>query len=454
VPESTPKDRNFQRKIEGNTIMEYSPISEEHFMELVGVDSFPLVVKVKRDFPDLSLKDVSASINEAMRSSGIPELIQPGEQIAVTAGSRGIDRIGDVIRVIGEVIREQGAEPFVVPAMGSHGGATADGQKAMVEELGAAEEVTGVPIRSSMKTVEIGSIPSGAKVFIDRTAFESNGIIAVNRVKPHTSLIGKYGSGLCKMLVVGLGKSEGAAAFHRLGPLELERLLPEMARMVMEKAPVIGGVSLVEDARDKLAIVKAVTSNDIPHLDAELLEEAGRMMPRLPFDELDVLVVEEMGKNISGTGMDANVIGRRGIRLVPDPPSPRIRRIAVLGLSEKAHGNAHGIGMADVVTQRIAQAIDWEATHANALASSFPEKGMLPLTFPTDRDAVSAALTTSWAPDTRRARMVVIKNTLALEKMLVSESLIEEAKKMEDIEQKGELGPLPFSADGQLAVEW
>jgi len=423
-------------------------------MEQSNMDSFPTVAKLKRHFPDLSLKDVAASVVEAMRSSGICDCIKRDQRIAITAGSRGIDRIGAVIRAIGEVVRGQGAEPFVVPAMGSHGGATAEGQKAMLEELGIDKSVTGAPIRSSMDTVEIGRAASGAPVFADRTAFESDGIIAVNRIKPHTSLVGKYGSGLCKMLVVGLGKHDGATAFHRLGPIELEKLLPEMAQMVIRKAPVIGGIGLVEDARDKLAVIKAAMPNEIPNLDAELLDEACKLMPRLPFDEIDVLVVGQMGKDISGTGMDANVIGRRGIRLVPDMPSPRIRRIAVLGLSDHARGNAHGIGMADVITQRLADAIDWKATRANALASSFPEKGMLPLAFPTDREAISAALATCWVADTRSARMVVIKNTLALDKVLVSESLIEEAMKNDDIEQEGELGSLPFDKNEYLLVEW
>ena len=423
-------------------------------MELPGAESFPRFAKIKRNFPDLSIKDIDGAVREAMQRSGIAGGIRPKSNIAITAGSRGIKNIVEVLRAAGDFVRERGANPFIVPAMGSHGGATAPGQKALLAELGISENTVGMPVRSNMETVEIGHTVGGTPVFTDRIAFDSDGIIAVNRVKPHTSLVGALGSGICKMLAVGLGKEPGASAFHRLGPIELEKILPEMARIVIEKAPIIGGVGLVEDAWDNLSIVKGALPRDILRVDEELVNEACRLMPRLPFDELDVLVFEEMGKDISGTGMDANVIGRRGIRLVPDIPTPRIRRIVVLGLSAHSQGNAHGIGLADIVTERLAKAIDWAVTRENALASSFPEKGMLPLAFPTDREAIAAALMTAWVADTRRARMVITRNTLALDKLYISESLLEKAIEKDGIEKEGDLIPLKFNENGLLISKW
>ena len=420
-------------------------------MELPDTSLFPRVVNVRRLFPELSVDNIAAVVHGEMASCGIENKIEAGMKIAVTAGSRGIDRIGEVLRAVGEVVRSRGAEPFIVPAMGSHGGATARGQEEMLEGLGISEITTGMPLKSSMETVKIGTVED-TPVFMDKNAFSSDGIIVVNRAKPHTSIIGKYGSGLRKMMVVGLGKRDGAASFHGLGPAELKKLLPRMARIIMEKAPILGGVGLVEDSNDKLSIIKAAMPDAIPKLDSELLDESAKLMPRLPFDAIDVLVVREMGKDISGTGMDVNITGRFGVRLSPDLPSPRVKRIVILGLSAGSRGSAHGMGMADITTERMVEQIDWAATRENSMASSFPERARLPLAFPSDRDAVEAALATSWIPDISKARLVVIKNTLAMGKLIVSESLIEEIEEKEDAEIMGEPTSLSFDDEGWLTT--
>lgn len=419
-----------------------------------SLTDFPKVVKIRRMFQSLAISDVAEAVREKIISSGLLGQVRPGADVAVTAGSRGIDRIAQVLRAVGEVVKSRGGKPFIVPAMGSHGGAAAAGQVKALRDMGVTEESVGMPIKSSMETVKIGEVSGGAPVFIDKIAFESDGIIAVNRIKPHTSFSGKYGSGLCKMLVVGLGKEVGATAFHKMGPLELSHRVPEMAELIIRKAPILGGVALVEDYHDKIAVIEAVTADKILAKDSELLEEANRLLPRLPFDDLDVLVVGEMGKNISGTGMDANVIGRYGIRLIPDPPAPRIKRIVVLGLTKESDGNANGIGMADIVTERLVKSIDWEATRKNVMASSFPEKAMLPISFPTDEEAIAAALNTSWIRDAGAARLAIIQNTLQLGRLLASESLIDEIGRQTDIEIMSDPFELMFDENGNLDSGW
>ncbi len=408
---------------------------------------------IHRSFPDSAIEDVPLAVRRAMEKAEVGDRVQPGARIALAAGSRGIDRIAEVFKAAGEILRGMGAKPFVVAAMGSHGGATPHGQKKVLEDMGKSEDSVGMPVISDMKTVEIGKV-GDVPVFVDEAALKADGVLAINRIKPHTSVVGNYGSGLCKMLVVGLGKKDGAERFHRLGPDELEKYLPEMAGLIIEKANVIGGLGLVEDSRDKLSVIEAAKPEDIPELDRELLEKAEEMMPRLPFDELDVLVVCRMGKDVSGTGMDANVIGRRGIRTIPDPPSPRIRRIAALGLTEKSGGNAHGIGMADFVTEKLINSVDWDATRSNAMASSFPEKGMAPLAMASDREAIEAALQTAWVRGTASARMVIIKNTLQLDKIMVSKPLLDEVSKREDVTRESDPGPLQFNKNGDLIMVW
>jgi len=415
--------------------------------------ALPLMAIVRRRFRDSSIDDVPSAVRQALDEVRTSDFVRPGARIALTAGSRGIDRIAEVLRAVGESLRGMGAEPFVVAAMGSHGGATPRGQRKVLEGMGIREDHVGMPVVSDMKTVKIGSV-GDVPVFVDEAAMKADGVVVVNRIKPHTSVVGDYGSGLCKMLVVGMGKRDGAESFHRLGPGELEKYLPEMAALVIEKADVIAGLGLVENFHDKLSVIEAAGPKDIPGLDVRLLKRAAEMMPQLPFEDLDVLVVCEMGKDISGTGMDANVIGRRGIRGVPDPPSPRIGRIAVLGLTEGTRGNAHGMGMADFVTERLIRGVDWNATRANAMTSSFPEKGMAPLAMSSDRQAIEAALQTAWIRDTARARMAIIKNTLRLEKMMVSESLMDEVSKLDDVTRESDPAPLQFNRKGELIADW
>jgi len=403
----------------------------------------PEVVPVQQNFEDRRIDDVAAALAEAAAAAGLAGRIRRGAQVAVTAGSRGIDRMPEVLREAGRLVRDSGGIPFVVPAMGSHGGATAEGQLRLLAGLGVTEKSVHMPIRSSMDTVEVGRTDSGAPVLVDKIAAGAGGILVINRVKPHTSIMeGPHHSGIAKMLVVGLGKRDAAAAFHRLGPMKMARLLPAMARELLGRLPVIGGIGLVEDAFDHLAEIRGAGPEGFMDLDGELLARAASLMPRLPFDDVDVLVVDEVGKDISGTGMDANVVGRRCIRLVPDPAAPRITRIVALALSPGAGGNAHGIAMADFITDGLARQIDWKATLENAMATQFPEKARLPVALPDGKGAVQAALATCWVEDPSRVRLVRIRNTRELSRLHVSAALLDEVRANPALEITGSAGPL------------
>jgi hypothetical protein len=403
----------------------------------------PAVFPVSQSFEDRRIDDAAAALRKAAARSGLAGRIRPGTEVAITAGSRGIDRFPEILREAGDLVRDAGAVPFVVPAMGSHGGATAEGQRRLLAGLGITEESVSMPIRSSMDTVEVARTESGTPVVVDRLAAGAGGILVINRVKPHTSIMeGPHHSGIAKMLVVGLGKRDAAAAFHRLGPVMMAGLLPAMARELLGRLPVLGGIGLVEDARDHLAEIRAAGPEDFLDMDRELLETAASLMPRLPFEEIDVLVVDEVGKDISGTGMDANVVGRRCMRLTADPASPRITRIAALALSEGAGGNAHGIAMADFITEGLARRIDWMATLENAMATQFPEKARLPIALPDEKQAVQAALATCWVEYPARARLVRIKNTRELAGLLVTAPLLDEVKANPSLELDGPARPL------------
>jgi hypothetical protein len=409
----------------------------------IPLQGLPSVFPVTQNFEDRRIPDAAAALRQALSAAGLAGRIRPGTHVAITAGSRGIDRFPEILREAGRLVRDAGAVPFVVPAMGSHGGATARGQVRLLAGLGITEATVDMPIRSSMDTVEVGRTDSGAPVVVDRHAAEAGGILVINRVKPHTSIMeGPHRSGIAKMLVVGLGKRDAAAAFHQRGPMAMARLLPAMARELLARLPVLGGIGLVEDAFDHLAEIRAAGPESFLDLDEELLARAESLMPRLPFEEIDVLVVDEVGKDISGTGMDANVIGRMCIRGVPDPAVPRITRIAALALSGGAGGNAHGIAMADFITEYLARQIDWKATLENAMATQFPEKVMLPLAMPDGKRAVQAALATCWIENPLEARLVRIRSTRDLDGLLVSPALLDEVKANPDLEVAGPARPL------------
>lgn len=375
--------------------------------------------------------------------------------MAVGVGSRGITNIGAIVRAVLDVLRAAGAKPFIFPAMGSHGGATPEGQTEVLASYGITESSTGAPIRASMEVREIGIAECGACVFGSVAALEADHIVLINRIKPHTDFFGSLGSGLVKMSVIGLGKKIGAESMHgaasRLGH---ERVIRDMARVALSKTRILCGVAILEDQRHETNAIEVIPANEIESREGPLLEQARELMPRLPFEEIDLLIVDRIGKNISGAGLDPNVVGR-GVNgylssLAREGRSaPFIRRIFVRDLTPETHGNAIGIGMADITTTRLAKSIDLNITYTNALTALTPQSAKIPIYFETDRECVERALISLAIEDTSAARVVRISDTLNLATMEISQSLAPEIRG--DLVVESAFETMRFNADGNLA---
>jgi len=410
------------------------------------------MLPVRQKFEAPQVADVAAATRSALEP--LRGRVTPGMTIAVTAGSRGIHDKPEVLRATGEWLRSVGAEPFIVPAMGSHGGATAEGQIEMLHSLGVTEESMGMPIRATMDTVDLGRVEDGPAAHLDANAAGADGIIAVNRVKAHTDFSGEVESGVGKIVAIGLGKQRGAEGIHRYGPANLGVWVPRVARRVLDTGKVLGGLAIVENAYDRAAKIALLEPGDIAGPgEAELLREAKTLMARLPFDELEVAVIDEMGKNISGSGMDTNVIGRMMIRGSAEFDRPRIANIAVLDVTDASHGNAIGVGLADFIPFRILEKIDLRSAYVNAMTSGLggPQRGQIPMAFPTDRDAIAAALLTCGRADLERARVVRMRSTLDLEHLLVSESMRAAVEADDRLSVSGDPVPMGFDAEGGIA---
>ncbi len=378
------------------------------------------LTRVRQSFPERRLADLEATL--ARELPALADRLAPGRRIAVAVGSRGIR---DIVPIVGQVVafvKERGAEPFLVPAMGSHGGASAEGQRAILEGYGITAESVGAPIRSSMETVEIARGECSCAVYMDRLAHESDGVILVNRIKPHTDYRGSYDSGLVKMCVIGLGKHAQALEIHRRGIDGLKVLMPAAARDILRTGAIVGGIGIVEDAYDNTMAVRALPAERIMADEPGLLELARENMPRLPLDDIDVLVVDRLGKDISGVGMDPNIIGRMAIRGEPEFERPRVKSIIVRDVSEGSHGNALGIGLADIITRRLYEKIDFAPMYENVYTSTFLERAKVPVVAETDAKALAFALRASWLPDPADAIIVRIADTLHIDSLLVSPS--------------------------------
>lgn len=414
---------------------------------LVRHVALPRMVPVRQIFEDNALPDVEASLREALRAAGSFGIAR-GARIAVGVGSRGLADLPLLVRVTVDELKRLGAAPFVVPAMGSHGGATAEGQAAQLAALGVTEESVGCPVRSSMDTVELGRLPNGLPILMDRLAMEADGIAVINRVKPHTSFSGPIESGLAKMITIGLGKQKGADSCHALGFGTMAENVVEMARIKIAKAPILFGVATVENAYDRIARVEVVPAGRILAREPELLAEARASMPRILFNPLDVLIVDRIGKEYSGTGADPNITGRAGTPYLE--VTQQVGKMAILDLSAKTRGNATGLGLADVCTRRLFDKIDFAATYANHITSTVLAGGKIPLIMDSDSLAVRVAAKTCNAPDPTRLRIVRLPNTLHLEHIRISEALLDEARDNPAIAIAGEPRDWPFDADGAL----
>jgi hypothetical protein len=407
----------------------------------------PPMYRIRQNLDAEEIADLAEALGSALSAKALAGRIRPGMRVAVTAGSRGIDRIAEVLRLTVAWLHSLGANPFIVPSMGSHGGQPPEGPVNLLAALGITQETVGAPVEADPETIVLGHV-EGMPVHCARSAAGADGIIVVNRVKPHTSYSGEFESGLAKMLAVGLGCRRGAAFVHAQGVTAMPTIIPKMAQVVLDHTKVVAGIALLENGLDRLKKIEAMPSEEIMAREPGLLDEARRLRPMLPFEEADVLVVDSVGKDLSGTGMDTHVIGRRFLTGEQEPALPRIKRIAVLRLSPGSKGNAYGIGLADVTTEAVVQTMDLASMQANAMTSTFLERVRVPLAMPSDRQAIEAAVTTCNHPDLQTLRLGRIRNTLHLEEIHVSESLLNALSKPADVLE----GPQewPFDDRGNL----
>jgi hypothetical protein len=412
--------------------------------------TFPPLARVRQSIPQPRVEDVPGTVRKLIRSSRLRERVRPGGSIAVGIGSRGINGIDFVARAIVGALKEMDYKPFIVAAMGSHGGATAEGQRELLAGYGVTAETMGVPVKTDMDTVVLGTNPVGLPIYFDRNAYQADGIVLANRVKPHTDFRGVHESGVLKMLVIGLGKRDGASQVHKLGIRGLCEVLPAVGRTLVEKTPFALGLALLENAEDETADIVALEPETIFDLEPKLLERARGLMGRLPFDQIDVLIVGELGKNYSGAGMDPNVIGRLYIETQPDFEKPKVTRLAVLDVSDESHGNIVGIGFADLTTERLVSKMDPAPFRINTLTSCCLERSRIPITLPTDRDVIQSALETCWRIDPAEARIVVIPNTLEVKTLWVSSPLEEEVVAHPDLTRETDYQPMPIGRNGSL----
>jgi hypothetical protein len=410
--------------------------------------ALPTMHRVRQSFARPRIADVPPAVWSALGSARLP--IKRGDRVAVGAGSRGIANIPAIVRAAVDWLKALGARPFVFPAMGSHGGATADGQRDVLAHYGITEETMGCEIRATMEVVQVGEV-LGMPVWLDRVASEADWIGVVNRVKPHTDFKGSIESGLFKMMTIGLGKYQGATQYHRANVTHgYETVITAVGREMLARARIGFGLGIVENGYDETARVEAFNADDLEAGERRLLKDAREWMARLPFGTIDVLIVEEIGKNISGAGMDTNVIGRPSNPHEPFPTDPKILWIAALDLTEQSGGNATGIGNADFTTRRLAEKIDWKVTAINCLTACTPNGAKLPLVFESDREAVENALGCIGLTRPADARVVRIRNTLMLEEIECSGAFLPEVAGRPDLTVVGEGQPLRFDAAGRL----
>ena len=410
----------------------------------------PPVMRVRLRHPHADPHpDVEGAVAAAVRASPSLQALRRGSSVAVAVGSRGIAGVPILARSLIGALQAMGHAPFVVPAMGSHGGATADGQLAVLANLGVTEQTVGAPVRATMETVEYGATEDGIPCRFDAHAAGADAVVVIARVKSHTSFDRDIESGLVKMVAVGLGKQAGASNVHRLGPRGYTEVLPALAGIALRHSPLAFGIAVVENGAHQLVTVEGVEAADFFDADRRLLKQAKALLARLPFAQLDALLVERMGKEISGTGMDIAITGRADLRTVP-PSGPLLHRLAVLELTEATHGNAVGVGVADFATLAVANGVDLVATYMNNLTSTAVEKGRIPLVLPTERDVVRALIATSWALDAACVRYCQIRDTLSLDEILVSPALFGELAGRDDAEALSDPEPMRFSDEGRL----
>ena len=405
---------------------------------------YPNFYIIKQNFIDDSISDIDTIVQREIKRLNISNEILSGASVALTAGSRGISQISEVIKSVVKILQLLGAKPFIIPAMGSHGGGTAEGQVAILASYGITEANINAPIVANMEVELIGNTNEGISVFLDKAAFHADFIVPINRIKPHTDFTWSTESGILKMLATGLGKKVGAETYHK-ETLEhgYGKVMQSVGRTVLQNSSVLFGLGLIENSLNKLSKIVAILPDDIEDTEKQLLIEARNKIAKLPNHDIDVLILDEIGKNVSGTGMDPNVTGR-GLTKEKKLSKPRIKRIIVRELSAGSNGNANGIGLADFVTERLVKSIDFNATYTNCLTGMFPEAGKIPITYKDDKSVLDAALSTIGNIQAHNSRIVWIRNTSKLSEIIVSEQLFNEITKESSFEFVKRIGDLHF----------
>ncbi|MEO1983568.1 MAG: lactate racemase domain-containing protein [Fuerstiella sp.] len=422
-------------------------------MKAVVVPRFPQMCDVHQRFDSPKVADIATTVHEQMVRLNLTERIHAGQSVAVTAGSRGIANIALILRETLRHLKSIGAEPFVVPAMGSHGGGTVEGQLEVLRGLGVTEDSVDAPVRATMETVIVAETDSGIPVHFDRFAHEADHVLIVGRVKPHTRFVGPIESGLHKMMLIGLGKHEGAKIYHQaILSASFPEIIQAVATTVLQKCSVIGGLAILENAIDETALIEGVLPQDFGTREPELLKQAVKWLPTLPFDQTDLLIIDRIGKNISGAGMDANIVGRKfNDHIAGDGDVADCHRIMIRSLTKETHGNGTGIGMAEFTTERCVEQLDMVKTRVNCITAIHPEAAMIPITFPTDAEAVEAALQTIGMTQPEDARIIQITDTLHLTRTRVSAAFFPLVQQSDTLEFIGEPYDFPVDKAGLLS---
>ncbi len=416
--------------------------------DLLDPITIPKMVRVRQKFSVSEVKNVAAELQAEIMRPDIAGRIKAGARIAIGVGSRGVAEIPLIVKVTVAELKKLGAKPFIVPAMGSHGGATAQGQIDVLASLGVTESSAGCPILSSMEVVEIGTLDNGLPVLMDKNAYEADGIVVINRIKAHNAFSGPNESGLVKMITIGLGKQKGADSCHTMGFKYMAEFIVDMAKIKLDQLPILFGIGTVENAYDHIAKIKAVAAENIIETERELLQESKANMPRLLLQPLDVLIIDQMGKEFSGGGMDPYTTGRAPTPYVQTGPTAT--KMVVLDLTDRSHGNASGMGLADITTRRLFNKIDFDFTYANLLTSTVTASGRIPLFMDTDRLAIQAAIKTANVLYRKKIRIVRIANTLNIGEIYVSETMLKDVEQNPDLDLISSPKDLAFDSLGNL----
>jgi hypothetical protein len=417
--------------------------------------AFPRMIKVQQQFEAPRVDDIPGTVKAQIDGLNLSGKVKKGDTVAITVGSRGINEIDVITKAIVEAMKELGAAPFIVPAMGSHGGGTAEGQRQIIESYGVTEPFVGCPIRATMEVVQVSTVEGEVPVYFDKYASEADHVVVSGRVKPHTGFVGEIESGLHKMMLIGLGKHKGAAIYHQaIVHYSFDRIIRGVAQQVIDKCGILFGLAMVENQYDQTAMIDAVPPEKFAEREKELLILAKKWMPRLPFDRVDLLVIDAMGKNISGSGIDTNVVGRKyNDHAAAEKEFPKVTRILVRGLTPETHGNAAGIGMAEYCHKRLVDGMNVEATVINCMTGNAPSGAAIPVHFATDRECLEKALQTVGFVEPQNAMVLRVRNTLHLGELLVSEAYEKELARRDDLTVLAPAADMEFDAQGDL-LDW